>query len=260
MQNIKGDAVMAMKLFYSPIHGFIHKVLVVAHEAGVWDQLEFVPVYPVQDGYSIAAINPLHKVPTLALDDGTVLYGSQTIVEFLDAQSTTGKRLYPPEGPARWDAVRRLALADTLFEVTVVMALERLEPPPREMVFKWHWPKVVRAVDQMEEDVAKGFDSFDVGQASALHGLSYLDRQTGRGLHPPVPDGWNWRDGRPALTAWWDDAIQRPSVQSHFNKEYEGEDSAEYCQAKVAEVLRAQGKAAPGEPKPVPVDFVPPGD
>ena len=251
---------MAMKLFYSPIHGFIHKVLVVAHEVGVWDQLEFVPVYPVKDGYSIAAINPLHKVPTLALDDGTVLYGSQAVVEYLDSLSTTGQRLYPAEGPARWDAVRRLALADTLFEVTVVMALESLEQPPREMVFKWNWAKVVRAVDQMEEDAAKGFASFDIGQASALHGLSYLDRQTRRGLHTPVPEGWDWRDGRPALTAWWEQVIQRPSVLSHLDIEYEGEDSAEFCQSKVAEVLRAQGKPAPDSPVPVPVDFVPPGN
>ena len=249
---------MTMKLFYSPIHGFIHKALVTAHEAGVWDQLEFVPVYPIKDGYSIAAINPLHKVPTLALEDGTVLYGSQTVVEYLDSLSTTGHRLYPAEGPARWDALRRLALADTLFEVTVVMALERLEKPPREIVFKWNCAKVVLAVDQMEEDAAKGFGSFDIGQASALHGLSYLDRQTSRGLHPPVPEGWNWRDGRPALTAWWDAALQRPSVLSHLNKEYEGEDSAEFCQAKVAEVLRAKGKKAPDKPVPVPVDFVPP--
>lgn len=248
---------MAMKLFYSPIHGFIHKVLVTAHEAGLWDELDFVPVYPIQDGYSIAAINPLHKVPTLALDDGTVLYGSQTVVEYLDSLSKTGKRLYPAEGTARWDALRRLALADTLFEVTVVMALERLERPPREVVFKWNWAKVVRAVDQMEEDAVRGFSAFDIGQASALHGLSYLDRQTSRGLHAPVPEEWNWREGRPNLEAWWGECIQRPSVQSHFNKDYEGDDSAEYCQAKVAEVLRAQGKPAPDNPVPLDVDFVP---
>jgi hypothetical protein len=112
----------------------------------------------------------------------------------------------------------------------------------------------------MEEDATKGFSSFDIGQVSALHGLSYLDRQTSRGLHAPVPEGWNWRCGRPALTAWWDDVIQRPSVLSHFNKEYEGEDSAEYCQQKVAEVLRAQGKPAPEPSVPLPVDFVPAED
>jgi len=31
--------ILTMMLFYSPIHGFIHKVLVVAHEAGLWDKL-----------------------------------------------------------------------------------------------------------------------------------------------------------------------------------------------------------------------------
>ena len=29
-----------MKLFYSPFHTFVHKVLVTAHECGHWDQLE----------------------------------------------------------------------------------------------------------------------------------------------------------------------------------------------------------------------------
>ncbi|MBL8643442.1 MAG: glutathione S-transferase [Rhodospirillaceae bacterium] len=231
-----------MKLFYSPIHGFIHKVLVVAHEAGVWDEIEFVPIYPMRDGYSVAAINPLHKVPTLALKDGTVLYGSQVIAEYLDARGKK-KKLYPKNGPARWDALRRLALADTVFEVTVTMALEKGEVPMRESVFAWYWPKVVRALDQMEKDAAR-LKSFDVGQAATLHALSYLDRQLGKGLKPPVPVGYNWRDGRPKLTAWWNKALKRPSVTSHFNKDYVGPDTPEFAAAQVAEVLKAQGKTA----------------
>ena len=66
-----------MILFYSPIHGFIHKVLVVAHEAGLADRLEIAPTYPLREGHDITALNPLNKVPTLALDDGRALYGSQ---------------------------------------------------------------------------------------------------------------------------------------------------------------------------------------
>ncbi len=38
-----------MKLFYSPFHTFIHKVLVTIHEAGLWDTVEFVPTYPFQN-------------------------------------------------------------------------------------------------------------------------------------------------------------------------------------------------------------------
>jgi len=248
-----------MKLFYTPIHAFIHKILVTAHEVGVWDQIEVVPVYPVRHGYSLGAINPLHKVPCIALEDGTMLYGSQTAVEYLDSISTTGHHLYPPEGPKRWNALRRLALGDTMFESTVIMALESSEKPPRNSVYSWYWPKIVRGLAQMEEDATKGFDSFDIGQASTLHALTYLDRQTQRGLHPPVPTGYDWRDSHPNLKAWFNEAVQRPSVIAHFNKDFDGDDSPEYCQSKVAEVLRAQQKdPGPGPYNPVPVDFVPP--
>ena len=98
-----------MKLFYSPFHTFIHKVLVTAHEAGLWDDITFVPTYPFKnrdgedqgDAYSIAALNPLDKVPTLALDSGQVVYGSQAVVECLDSMSKSGNHLYPPVGPGR---------------------------------------------------------------------------------------------------------------------------------------------------------------
>ena len=251
-KKAKPAAKNRMKLFYSPIHGFIHKALVVAHEAGVIDRLDFVPIYPMRDGYSIAAINPLHKVPTLALPDGAVLYGSQVVVEYLDSLSK-GKKLYPKAGPARWDALRRLALADTTFESTVNLALEKIEKAPRPEVFNWYWPKIERAVDQMEIDAAK-LKSFDIGQASTLHALSYLDRQVGKGLPAPVPSGYDWRVGRPKLAAWYAKAIKRPSVTAHFNKDYIGDDSAEFAQMHVADVLRRQGKRAAMARSPQPVD------
>ncbi len=243
----------SMKLFYSPIHGFIHKVLVVAHEAGLWDEITFVPIYPMRDGYSVAAINPLHKVPTLALKDGTVLYGSQTIVEYLDARGTAKKKLYPKIGAQRWDALRRLALADTMFEVAVTLTLEKGEVPMRQSVFDWYWPKIVRSLDQMEIDAAR-LKTFDIGQAATLHALSYLDRQCGKGLKPPVPKNYDWRKGRPKLTAWWNKAVKRPSVTSHFNKEFMGPDTPAFAADQIAQVLRAQGKKT-GSAKPEKVDY-----
>jgi glutathione S-transferase len=236
----KAGAKPKLKLFYSPIHGFIHKVLVVAHEAGLWDRLDFVPIFPMRDGFSIAAINPLHKVPTLALPDGTVLYGSQTVVEYFDSLSKKNK-LYPKAGPARWDALRRLALADTMFEITVNVALELNEKPMRTSVFAWFWPKIQRGLDHMEDDAGRT-KGFDIGHASSLHALSYLDRQLGKGLPAPIPKGYDWRTGRPKLTAWWNKAIRRPSVKAHFNKDYTGDQSEAFAQQKIVEVLRAQGK------------------
>ena len=165
-----------MKLFYSPVHDFIHKSLVVAEEVGVWDQIETVPVYPRKAGYSIAAINPLAKVPTLALDNGTALFGSQTIAEYLDSISANGVHVYPAPGPMRWNALARLALADIFFDITTRLTHERLLDEPGQHVIQWHWPKLMRSLDRMEED-AFALDAFDIGCIGTLQALTYFERQ-----------------------------------------------------------------------------------
>lgn len=227
-------------VFYTPAHGFIHKILIAAFEAGIWDKLTFVPIYPRRDGYYINAINPLAKVPTIALPDGTVLYGSQTIVEYFDSFNTTSP-LYPASGTARWDALRRLGLADITFDVTTRVCYEHTLKTPNAEVVEWNWPKLVRALDQMDKDAAS-LTGFDIGQAATLHAVSYLEWHMTNtvGLLPPVPKAYDWRIGRPALKAWWDKAIQRPSVQNHFQKTYVGDTSVEYAQAAIQHVLDLQ--------------------
>ena len=227
-----------MKLFYSPIHGFIHKVLVVAHEAGVIDRIERVPTYPLREDHDITAVNPLQKVPTLALDDGQALYGSQVICEYLDSFNRTNP-LYPPSGDARWDALRRLSLADQAFEINVQVTLAK--PAVDRATFDWGWPKLIRALDQMERDAAT-YSGFDIGHAGTLHMLSYFDRAAKQGYEMfGVADAYDWTATRPTLKAWYAEAIRRPSVQWHFNKDYEGDTGAEQLKAAVAEVVRARG-------------------
>ena len=113
-------------LFYTPVHEFVHKYLVTAHEAGIWDRLEVVPIYPRREGYGLGAINPLAKVPTLALPDGKTLFGSQTICEFFDSFNAAAS-LYPARGPARWDALTRLSLGDITFELAIKVGYEPQE-------------------------------------------------------------------------------------------------------------------------------------
>jgi glutathione S-transferase len=245
-----------MKLFYSPFHGFIHKVLVCAHETGHWDALTRVATFPfrnfagemVRGNYSIASINPLDKVPTLALDDGQVIYGSQVICEYFDANSRAA-RLYPPPGPARWDALTRLALCDTGFELTVAMAMERWRPPEQRNLetWRWLWPKLERSLDSLEADAGRGWAGFDVGHASMLHMLSYLGYWCGNvGDDDPVNPNFDWRVGRPALASWFDEAVQRPSVKSHWQQPFEGDTSPGYHRDRVEEVLAARRRRHAG--------------
>ena len=240
-----------MRLFYSPFHSFIHKVLVTIHEAGLWDDVTFVGTYPFKnrdgedqgDAYSLAAITPLDKVPTLALDTGQVIFGSQAVVEYIDTISKSGNHLYPAHGPDRWEALTRLAMADTMFETTVQLVMEGWNPPEEQRIefFEWIWPKIIRGLDQLEWYCDRGFKSFDIGQASMLHALSYMDfRGKFYEAKDPLHPGYDPFEGRPALKAWYDVAVERPSVKAHYNVDFAGDDSAEFCQKNVQEVLALQ--------------------
>ena len=119
----------------------------------------------------------------------------------------------------------------------------RTEEEQRLEFFQWIWPKIIRGCDRLESACRQGFDGFDIGQAAMLHAISYMDFRAkfysaGDPLHPD----FDCFDGRPNLLAWWEDALQRPSVTSHYNVDFEGDDSVEYCQQNVREVLVAQGQ------------------
>ena len=240
-----------MKLFYSPFHTFVHKVLVTAHECGHWDQLERIATFPFKnnqgedcgDSYDITPLNPLDKVPTLVTDEGQSVFGSQAICEYLDATSRA-RKMYPEAGPRRWDALCRLSLSDSIFESTVQMVMEqwKLREQWNMGLFEWLWPKFIAGLDSLERDAVRGWDTFDVGHAAMLHAISYLGfRAEFYEAKDPIHPTFNWREGRPALSAWFDEAVQRPSVQSHYNKPFEGDDSAAACQAAVAASLALRG-------------------
>lgn len=237
-----------MKLFYSPFHSFAHKALIVAYEAGLWDQITLVPTFPfrnldrdfVTGEYDLFQIAPLNKVPCLALKDGSVLYASQTVVEYLDAHRTTGEALYPKD-EQRWDALRRLAIGDAIFEFAVQMSMEAWIDPElrRKSMYEWLWPKIIAGLDNLELSSASPLE-FDIGHVGMLQGISYLAAKAENSADDPVQPNYNWRTGRPNLSDWYDEAMQRPSVMSHYKKDYEGDLSPENHRQHVDEVLAAR--------------------
>ena len=236
-----------MKLFYSPFHTFVHKVLVTAHECGHWDNLHRIATFPFKnnqgedcgDAYDISVINPLDKVPTLVTDEGQAVFGSQAICEYLNFISRVGC-MYPEAGFKRWDALSRMSLCDTIFESTVQMVMEQWKPEAQWNMglFNWLWPKFNAGLDSLERSAERGWTEFDIGHASMLHAISYLGfRAEFYEAKDPVYPNYNWREGRPALAEWFGTAIKRPSVRSHYNQPFEGDSSAEACQAALRECL-----------------------
>jgi glutathione S-transferase len=183
-----------MKLLYSPASPYARKVLVLAHETGLIDRIAVTVAGASPTGPSpeVAAHNPLGKIPALVLEDGTALYDSRVICEYLDGLSA-GPRLFP-EGAARWDALVRQALADGLLDAALLTRYERVLRPEAQRWASWEAGQVGKiraALDRFEALVAD------------MPALGYLDLR--------FPD-LAWREGRPATAAWYAVFEGRPSM------------------------------------------------
>lgn len=124
-----------MRLFASHTSPFVRKVRVLLQEIGLTDKVEWVGITtaPHEPDSDLGRVNPLNKIPCLTLDDGTALYDSAVICEYLDAVHGTG-RFLPPSGVARWQVLRTQALADGIADAGILMRYE-LSIRPEE--FRW---------------------------------------------------------------------------------------------------------------------------
>ena len=89
-----------MKLYYSPTSPYVRKVCVLADELGIALERDTVVNLQGLEDSSYGKVNPIHWVPAMALDDGTVLPDSKLICEYLDTMS--GHKMVPAEGAERW--------------------------------------------------------------------------------------------------------------------------------------------------------------
>ena len=110
-----------MKLLGSITSPYTRKVRVVLAEKRIDFDLELVDVNAPDN--PVIPRNPLSKIPTLVLDDGTSLFDSRVIVEFLDNASPIA-RLIPADKRARVAVRRWEALADGVLDAGVAARLE----------------------------------------------------------------------------------------------------------------------------------------
>jgi glutathione S-transferase len=198
-----------MRLHWSPRSPFVRKVMVAAHELGVADRIEQVRtvVRMMQPNPDLLPDNPLSKIPTLVLADGTVLIDSVVICEYLDALGGGGI-LFPPSGRERWTALARHALANGLLDILILWRNERDKPERARLqeLLDSFALKTRTALDRLEHDAPDlSTTRFGIGHIAVGCCLSYLDFR--------FPD-LGWRDGRPALTTWHESFSARPSAQA----------------------------------------------
>lgn len=195
---------MSLKLWYSPASPFVRKVMVFAHETGLAGSIELVPGDVWEPQTKITRDNPLGKVPALATPDG-VFAGSYLCCEYLDTLHA-GPRLIPQEGPERWPVLQLHAFADGMIEATVAGVVEKLRRP-KEYVYQGMLErqdaKILRTLDRIASMPLT--QTTNVATITLGCALGYLDFRA-----PHLA----WREGRGALSLWFETFSARKSMQA----------------------------------------------
>ncbi|RXF73569.1 glutathione S-transferase N-terminal domain-containing protein [Hansschlegelia zhihuaiae] len=184
-----------LKLRSSPASPFGRKVKISAAALGLSERIEVVATDTSAPGDPIRILNPLGKIPALELEDGTTLFDSRVIVDYLDFLAGGGK-LVPVEAPGRFQELRAQALADGLCDAALLQVYEtRLRDADKrsERWLELQAGKVERALKSLESQPPANLSR--IGAIATACALGYLDLRF---------DG-AWRSDHPSLVAWLED-------------------------------------------------------
>ena len=193
-----------MKLCLNKTSPYARLVLVTAHETGLVDRIEMAWMEPWNDPPELLALNPLARVPALALDDGSVLTESGCICDYLVA-STGSERLAPPQPERRAGMLRRLGLGrgtiDCAFGAVIQRRFHDADTP---LAARWRraLPRAAQVLDQIYS-VRDRIAEPDLGDLAVAVAFEYVDFRL-----PEV----GWRERAPALARAVDAVRVRPSM------------------------------------------------
>jgi glutathione S-transferase len=196
-----------MKLHWSPRSPFVRKVMIVAHERGLVGRVTCVRTVAAmtKPHAELMKDNPLSKIPTLVTDDGTVLYDSRVICEYLDGLDGEVK-LFPRAPKARTTALRRQALGDGFLDMMVALRNERERAQPSDIHMASTAVRKAAALESLDREAESLTTTpFGIGHIAIGCALSYLDFRFA---------DENWRKDHLRLANWHAAFAARPSVRA----------------------------------------------
>src|SRR5215471_6467264 len=194
-----------MKLIASPTSPYVRKVRIALAEKKI--EYELVEASPWTPDTTVPQYNPLGKVPVLTLDDGTTLFDSRVIVEYLDTVSPVS-RLMPEPSRQRIVVKRWEALADGICDAAVAIVLEGRRPAKQQNKdwLERQRSKVDRGVTEFANELGDkawcNGEAYSLADIAAGCTLGYLDFR-----HPAI----DWRTQYPNLVKLAEKLAKRAS-------------------------------------------------
>jgi glutathione S-transferase len=197
-----------MKIIGSVTSPYVRKVRIVLAEKKIEADFVLENVWAAET--TIGQTNPLGKIPCLVMDDGSAVFDSRVIAEYVDTLSPVGK-LIPADGRERAAVKTWEALADGVLDAGILARLEATWRPAEQQSPAWiarQMSKIDAALKSMSVGLGESNychnNQFSLADIAVGCALGYLDFR-----FPSV----NWRTPYPNLDQLHQLLMQRQSFQ-----------------------------------------------
>ena len=211
-----------MKLYYSNTSPYSRKVRLLIREKGVESLIEEILVNPFgedSENKKLLMANPLGKIPTLILDNGTALYDSPVICRYLDSLESLAdtNSLITGDDKQQLSILRWEAMADGLTDATYNIAIER-KRPANEQSSTWidRWSSEIKRTllhieKHLDEINSSGQSNLTLAHLALASAISYLELRFPEGL---LESEASQVAVAPKTLAWYKQFKTRPAMQT----------------------------------------------
>ena len=197
-----------MKIIGSVTSPYVRKVRIVLTEKKIEADFVLENVWAAET--TIGQTNPLGKIPCWVMDDGSAVFDSRVIAEYVDTLSPVGK-LIPADGRERAAVKTWEALADGVLDAGILARLEATWRPAEQQSPAWiarQMSKIDAALKSMSVGLGESNychnNQFSLADIAVGCALGYLDFR-----FPSV----DWRTPYPNLDQLHQLLMQRQSFQ-----------------------------------------------
>ena len=188
-----------MKLLYTKRSPYARKVRIMAAEKRI--ALDLIDEDLQHKSERLLKANPLGKVPTLILDDGTTIFDSRVICQYLDALDD--KTMLIPGNPVdRVEVLKWEAFADDLMTAAIYLYMEKVRHPHdfHQQFVTTQEGNISLAYAHIEKNLGPLKKNFDLAAIAVVSALGYGQFRL---PHMTLPEG---------VSRWVNELSKRPSV------------------------------------------------